>query len=87
MRRQARRDVLCEIQSVLDALRRNARFATVSQSTVISEVSLIPFFAVGAFLLRTERDDGDYLCAWHLTPLQGRTRAQATYSLERMTRA
>eukprot|EP00904_Undaria_pinnatifida_P010206 jgi/Undpi1/6315/HiC_scaffold_20.g08798.m1 len=37
MRRQARRDVLCEVQSVLDALRRNARFATVSQSIVISE--------------------------------------------------
>lgn len=51
MLRQARRDVLCEIQSVLDALRRNARFATVSQSAVISEVSLVLFTVGPRYLL------------------------------------
>lgn len=35
---QARTGVLCEIQSVLSALRRNVRFATVSKSAGIGEV-------------------------------------------------
>lgn len=40
MRRQARVSALCEIQSVLHTLRRNARFATVSKSAAIAEVSV-----------------------------------------------
>lgn len=38
--RMSRRDVLCEIQGVLDVLRRNARFATVAQSSAMGEVKI-----------------------------------------------
>lgn len=85
MRRQARRDVLCEVQSVLDALRRNARFATVSQSIVISEVSFC-FFCRRSVPRTAVRGDDDHLCACHLARLRDRAHAQALGYLERMTK-